>query len=458
MLEPLHLIAERELIYDDANLAYERYLEKLVGSYETNVSTESYSTAIENVSTVFERHCGHMKFDAHLAKKVNTFQVKFANKNEDHMAFFGGNLTGVHIVRFTTADTDAWFTDILEVDELSLEEDLHALPGINPEFSVSSNVFNHSCCWMIHKFLTSPLINDKVKHQAMIDCGLVLYYKHLTSLLFRYFKHPANPQTAAATYAQLSYKFELKQHGSWYATLVSRCEKLIEPGSLHYNTLKKYDDDLAIVYLLNDSQGRIREALKNIYSIFMEVHSKGTKIKVVSNMAEYEGEETLKDNTKGLSNYTRYLHSIISDEHTFIKDELIGLIERIMKTMPAKLLKQTLSWCSTNYRHVNAKEIEELIDVTLVHSFSYLNDNRTTVKETTDLAMLISKLKGVYMSSRSSDPELMLMRDRARSVVKHATTTKNESLIASIRTGLLLYITLRAFTMNHYGSNKAISI
>ena len=116
----------------------------------------------------------------------------------------------------------------------------------------------------------------------MMDCALVLCYRYLTSLLYKYFVYPADPQIAAATYAQLSYKYELKQHGTWFATLVARCEKLIEQNSIHYKTFKKYDSDIEIVYLLSDSQGRIRDMLKNIYAEFKRVHTQGTRIKVTS--------------------------------------------------------------------------------------------------------------------------------------------------------------------------------
>lgn len=406
----------------------------------------------ENIKAVFEQHCSHLKFDAALAKKINNFQVAFANKNEDHMTFFGGHLTGVQIVRFNQTDRDSWFTDVLGVDDLSLEQALHELPSINTEYKVSSSVFNNTCMWMIHKFMVSPLLNDEQKHKAMIDCGLVLYYRYLSSLLYKYFIYPADPQIAAATYAQLSYKYELKRHGSWYATLVARCENLIGPDSIHLKTLKRYDNDLEIVYLLNDSQSRIRDMLKNIYAEFKKIHVEGTRIRVTSSLVEHDGEMALKDQTKNLSNYRRYLHSIVSDENSFIKEELIDLIEKIMKTMPAKHLRQTLKWCSVNHRHAAIKDVEELIDSTLVHSFGYLSNNRNILKETNDLALLVSRLRGVYMSSRSVDPDLMIIRESARNIVKQATGSKNESLIASIRTGLLLYITLRAFTMSYYSS------
>ena len=131
------------------------------------------------IKAVFEKHCGHLKFDKTLAKRIHSFQVSFVNRNEEHMSFFGGNLTGVQIVRWLSSDKDSWFTDIMEVDELALEEDLHSLAAINTEFLVSSNVFNNACMWMIHKFMTSPYLSDKDKEQAMIPVhsdGFTLHY------------------------------------------------------------------------------------------------------------------------------------------------------------------------------------------------------------------------------------------------------------------------------------------
>jgi hypothetical protein len=54
------------------------------------------------------------------------------------------------------------------------------------------------------------------------------------------------------------------------------------------------------------------------------------------------------------------------------------------------------------------------------------------------------------MSSKSSDVNLLRIRDISQNIVKRATTTKNENMVSSLKTGLLLYIVLRALTMNHY--------
>ena len=54
------------------------------------------------------------------------------------------------------------------------------------------------------------------------------------------------------------------------------------------------------------------------------------------------------------------------------------------------------------------------------------------------------------MASRSTDEDLMMLREYGEKIVKVGTSTKNPTIIAAVRTGLLLYIVLRGFTMHHY--------
>ena len=91
-----------------------------------------------------------------------------------------------------------------------------------------------------------------------------------------------------------------------------------------------------------------------------------------------------------------------------------------------------------------------LVEKTLLHSFAYLENNRTVYKASSDLPNLISRLKGSYSSSRSSDKLLLDIREMAEQVVKNTGLTKNSVTIASLRTALLLYIVIRAFTMGHF--------
>lgn len=403
----------------------------------------------DTIKTVFERDCAGLNVGSVLAKRLHDYQVGFVNKNDDHIAFFGGNLLGVQTVRFTSDDRNRWFDEILEMPEDTLEEHLLALPGVNADWNVSSDTMNLSCAWLAHALYTSKLA-DKAKHEAMVDVMLVLQYKFLTSRLYRLFRYPADKAVAEATYAQLSYKFAIKQYGSWSALFRARAEEIIAQHSIHFQTISKMDNDPGVIYLLNDTQGRIRDMLKNIYGLFREVHEKGTRISTTSQMVEHDGESILKDKSKALPGYIRYLNSVISDQHSFIRAELVAVIEKLMFTMPPRLFRQTLEFMSENYRQPRAKEIEAVLQEVLLHAYDYLSQNRTLVRNERDLPGILSKLRGVYMSSRSTDPALFSLREKTETIVHQATESRNESTIASVRTGVLLYLVARTFSMHHY--------
>lgn len=402
------------------------------------------------VKEVFEDECSQIVFDAKFLKRLNAFQVGFVNKNEEHVAFFGGHLLGVHKVRFSNADVDRWFEEIVEADEYLLKERLHNLPGINAEFKVSSDVFNLSCVWLTHAIYLSPKLTEKQKEEGMIDVMLVLHYRYITSRIVRHFPYAADPEVAEATYAQLSYKFAIKNQGTWFNVLKARAVDVISRESIHYQAIVKMDDNNKVVALLNDTQGRIRDMVKNIVNVFLTTSRQGIKIGSTSDVVEFDGGDILRDKTKGLINYKQYLKAVLSDKTSFIKDELVSVVERIMKTMPPRLFRQSLEWMSDHYGQSSTGVIEEVLDEVLTHSFTYLGEHRSLVRNSVNLAGLIGKLKGVYMSSRSTDPSLLLIREKVEEIVQKATGNKNKNIIASVRTGIMLYLVCRTYTKNHY--------
>ena len=171
---------------------------------------------------------------------------------------------------------------------------------------------------------------------------------------------------------------------------------------------------------------------------------------MTSSTFEFEGEEMLKDKTKGLIAYIHYIDSIIEDKPAFIKEEIVVAVCDIVKTASPLLLEETLLWMSDNTKFSNQKIIKEFTDLVLIHSFKYLQNNRNVVSRTTDLLALAIVLRGIYTSSRSSDNDLYKLRELGEKIVKKTGNVKSSSMIASIRTVLMLYIVLRAFAMNHY--------
>jgi hypothetical protein len=404
---------------------------------------------MESIKTTFEEECQGLSIDLKLANRIAQFQANFRTKNEEHIQFFGGKLLGVQVVRFVDSDRDTWFQEILQADDYALRERLIALPEVNDKFHVSSDAMNLSCCWLMHALWHSS-IPSAAKEDAMVNVALVLQYKFITSLLYNYFKYPADKAVAEATYARLSYKFSIKNYDSWYSLLRALSERLVQKNGLHWRAIDQMTDDGDVVRMVNDVQSRIRDMIKNIYREFMLVHKQGIKIHSSSAVVEFDGEEVLRDRTHGLQNYTRYIQSVVPDRGSFIRQELVAIIEKLMGSMNPRLFTECLEWMSANYQRQGAGIIEELLDDTLVHSFTYLSANTTLVRSTHDLPGILSKLKGTYTSSRSTDPTLLALREKAEKVAKLATNNKNSNTLAALRTGMLLYICLRTYTMHYY--------
>jgi len=435
-----------ELIENNFDYNYNALRHKLRLAKTSVITDVPY--AIKNI---FDEHCKDLSIDNNLLKRIHMFQVGFVNKNQEHIEFFGGNLTGVQVVRFLPSDRDRWFDEVIETNDTPLSEELIRLPTVNKDWFISSDTLNLSCVWLANAITNSSKFNDKQKHDALIDIFLILQYKYITSILYHWFRYPADRSLAEATYAQLSYKYTIKIHGSWSALLLARAEEIISKTSIHNHVIKEMKNDVEVTYMLNDIQGRIKDILKNIYIVFDRVHNSNARMRTTSSvMIDHEGEEILKDRSKHLANYTRYVNSIISDKNTFIKHELTDIIEGLIHTMPSKLFLMTLDWMSNNYKQRGADEIEKLLTEIMIYTFSFIADNKELIRKESDLAILLSKLKGSLMSSRASDSALIGLRDLGEVIVKKATNNKNDSVIASTRTGIILYVVLRTLTMKHY--------
>lgn len=414
----------------------------------------------KTVKEVFDDHCSGISIDNKLCEKIALMKNNFITKNPDHAGFFGGNLTGVHVVRFTNNDRARWFEEILQYPESELTHDLNQL--IDPNYYVvAGDVFNLSCVWLSHAIRNSTKINDKKKREAESDIYKILQFRFITSRLQRHWPYPASKEVAEATLASMSNKFDIKRKGSWISVITDRADDIVDPvHSIHRLTINRMQYDIrnkgeSVGYLLTDTQGRNKALLKNIYNQQKIVQEQGFRIASTSaTFVELDGEVAIKDKQKSLETYRNYLFSIISDKPSFIKLELVEIIEKSNKTMPPQMFRETLSYISNLYGK-NSKDktnVDDVIDRLMNHLISYLYLNRNVMKNKSDIAGLISRMKGIYTSSRTSDELLLSIRQDLENIVRQATKNKSGPAVAATRTGIMLYIVLRAFTMKHYQS------
>lgn len=407
---------------------------------------------MDTIKSVFEAAAPDFVVDQKLIQRLVEFERTFVNRNEDHIAFFGGQLTGVNPMRFTPSDRDKWFAEVLDIDDLLVEDGIKRLP-IDQTWVRANDVFNQSCVWVLHRILTSSLSPSQKELGAKLTIQ-IMQYKMLGSLLAHNFRYPADEGTAQATLAAMSRKYLIKTSKSWHDLLEKRAVEMVSPRSVHRNAYMLMRSDDAVIKMIHDIQNRLKELIKSINKIFYDLHARGVKVRTESSVREIDGSVVLKDKTRQYTTFIRYLHQVMDDPKSFVRDDLVDVVADSMHTMNPRLLVETLDWMSKNRLAPRHDYITELADETLIYAFELIASDRKLFNSRGGLTPLIAKLRSMYMASRMSNDSLLKTKELSDKVVRAALTTRNESVVASVRTGVQLYLVLRAMAM-HYYQNQA---
>lgn len=393
---------------------------------------------------VLEEHFKDVKFDKAFSDRVYKYQVAFLNRDAEHLAFFGSNLIGVHAIRFRVADTLKFYQDVCDIDYYGLEKALRTVTTIVQEYKISSDPLNLTIMYCIHKVLNSPKLSQTQRERAAYDLGLVFFYRCIAIRQSDYFHFPADPKVAQAAFAELSKKILIKNLGTWRAVMEYRAKDLIDKKGLHYQNLVAFTDDSTIAYAISDSENRIRDLYKNYYKVFHKVNSEGNSIQVVSStIIDGEGNEKLREKIKSTEQHISMLRQTILDKESFVRPELIKAIAEINSNSSYRMINFTIVWLCESYADPKwCKEIDEWLQLVVVHSFHLLNE--ASIKDTRDLPSVILTLKNLYLSTRSTDRDLESIRKTGDKFIKAANGKVNPSLSKATRTAIILYVALRS--------------
>lgn len=400
----------------------------------------------ESIKAIFESHGAHLTIDQKLADKVNIYCKSFINKNDDHIQFFGSNLTGVYPVRMTQVDEMEWLIDILGFDSSEIKSQVRNLPHINENWVRGTDVFTLSGFWIVYRLMISNL-PIKVKEKAIHSAILNVHFKYISSIMVHYFRFAVDKAVAQAVYDRLSLKFRLKTEGSWLGLLDYRAKDLVAEKSIHYPTLLSYQPDDAIQYLITDTQGRMRDVVKNLWTVLAEVRLED-KRGVNKSMIDLDGDLAVRDVTAQLTPYKDYLMTISKEPASFLKTEIVDIVCDVMTTMHPEQFKKALQLVVA-LRVGNNKKIEHLLELTMVHVFDQFAKDRTLQKSIKNLPELVAHMRSLYTAPRSKGDILELRSGFEQLIVKYL-KTRNAAATSAVRTGVLLYIIIRTFSKDHY--------
>ncbi len=397
---------------------------------------------------VFDKAFEELVIDKKLIERIYRYQVAFLNRDAEHLAFFGSNLIGVHVIRFRVADTLKFYREVVDVDYLSLERAVRTVTTIVHEYKISGDVLNLTLMYLIHRILSSQKLTQKDRERGAYDTALVFFYRCIAIRQSDYFHFPADPKVAQAAYARLSNKFLIKQLGSWRAVMEYRAKDLVDPKGLHYKNLVDYTNDQGVTYAISDGENRVREMYKAYYREFDAAHKQGQRIgSSSSTQIDMEGVETLKEKVKKTEQHIGYIRQAALDPASFVKADLVQAIVEINTNTSQRMLSSTLTWLSEHYNDSKWHgKIDDYLKLIIIHSFYLLEQSGASHFK--DYPGLLLALKNLYLSTRSNDPELLKIRKLGDELIKAANGPVNSSLALATRTATILYITLRAIVIH----------
>jgi hypothetical protein len=428
---------------DISNLDY--VFDSLNINYDIEAGVESNKQTIQDVCS---RHMSRVVYDTKLIAAMQKFRISWMNKSDDYSEFLGGSLLGIHDIKFSLRDEETVFNDIFEVDNVAFKLDILELDEIDKSWKVTTNPYYHMIMYSIHKYTTGTL-SDKVKDEAITELYLLFAYKVIGSILSHFFKYNIDKSIAMAVYESLSNRYLIKRYKNWQEVFEHRSNDFKSPNGLHANRMKIYTTEDSI-RVINDAQGRLKEAVKNIYKVMIEVKESGDKVSITSIHQTIGEDDNIKDITMRPDIYFNYLNSIRRSQHDYIKVELINIIGELLPNIEAKNLKDSLTFISISGDKNVEKMMDKMHENTLFVGMEFLKSRNIINNYNRDISNVLDSLKRYWSSSKVNVEEMKEVKKFLTVVVKKATGRVTKWMIATTVIGIVLYIYLRAFAKDMY--------
>jgi len=382
-----------------------------------------------------------VKFDGSLLKRLEAFNIAWMSKGPEYPEFLGSNLLGVHPIRFSTRDDDALLVDIYNVDPNVVYENIIKLPQIDKSWAVSTNPILQTMAYTMHRFYKDGLLGGRTEHGVRL-CYYIMAYKIFGSLLSRYFSFSTSPAIAKATHERLSNRFLIKKLGSWNEFLKYRSGDIMPPDGLHYKDIVNFSTPEA-VNAVNDLQGRIRETIKNIYLVMLDVIEESSTLTSTSmtDMNMGEGGKTV-DLVNRPDKYIIRLKESIATPASLMDADIIHLIHSMVNSSDEDVMNRALLELSESYD--SRKSRVDIMSELMLLSIDYLATKDITGDYKTNLVSTIINLRGYWSSGSVKDHRVKEVKGYVYGLVKSVSGRKTKWYLAANSLAVIVYLFVRA--------------
>lgn len=410
--------------------------------------------AYQNLKEIFDEYC-HVSIDKKFLERITKWRNKFYSKNSEHVGFFSSASFGLYIPKWTSEEDDEWLTEIIGIDEEEIADYVYELPSINKDFQVSSNILSISFIYLMHKATInkslSSVDNDKVRKTLME----VLVARYMTSIMYKYFyRGKTSPEVSTEVFERLSKRFDLKVAGNWKNWIEMKAEGFVlgddqrqDAKYAKQEVFQRFEDEL-VVRKLNSIKSQLNKAAIEINSVFRQVLEDQDKIASKSALSMSVDGLYLADLVRDQTKYLHYQDAIFIDKNTFIKEDLLAVIEQSMPTISSNIFRGALEWILDNQMESKYKrKIMEVRHDILIYAIQLIKDENL---HTNDLVQVGYRLRQNILSGKNNDRTVLKVRKMIDEFIVKFRPQSKGKLVSLERSAIMIYIVLRTLAMNYY--------
>lgn len=410
--------------------------------------------AYQNLKEIFDEYC-HVSIDKKFLERITKWRNKFYSKNSEHVGFFSSASFGLYIPKWTSDEDDEWLTEIIGIDEEEVADYVYELPSINKDFQVSSNILSISFIYLMHKATVnkslSTVDNDKVRKTLME----ILVARYMTSIMYKYFyRGKTSPEVSTEVFERLSKRFDLKVAGNWKNWIEMKAEGFVlgddqrqDAKYAKQEVFQRFEDEL-VVRKLNSIKSQLNKAAIEINSVFRQVLEDQDKIASKSALSMSVDGLYLADLVRDQTKYLHYQDAIFIDKNTFIKEDLLAVIEQSMPTISSNIFRGALEWILDNQMESKYKrKIMEIRHDILIYAIQLIKDENL---HTNDLVQVGYRLRQNILSGKNNDRTVLKVRKMIDEFIVKFRPQSKGKLVSLERSAIMIYIVLRTLAMNYY--------
>ncbi|AXH70784.1 hypothetical protein [Vibrio phage BONAISHI] len=408
--------------------------------------------SFKSIKEVFDYHCTATVDDKFAIAMIVTWQ-KFISRSDSHSKFFNSPYVGVYPIRYLTSDAMFFLEELLGIeDPVQCQTDLFALKTVDENHKVASDVVNLAYMYAVFRLFDSN-VNRKYKEPAMVHTVAMAITKHLCSQITRRFKFNADPAIAAQLYESLDNKTDLKRLGDWKSLLLERGEDFISPRGIHSKFVAKMSPDERILYATGDIQDRIVGVLNLLTSKFHDIKDQQGKILSMSTIgSDIDGEKVLRDFARKENELKRVMSEIAEDPRDLIRQQLIDFTSDLITSANADMLEKTLEYFSDNFNAMDKKSHDSPHRAALDRLVVYvIHEAKVANLDLSNIPQVVARIKNIFRSSRTKKPDVIEIKNDFTMIVNDAIPRARDSVKVSCTIAMVIYLTLRMLSINHYG-------